>query len=93
MKNKLGDDVSPLKIILFGSFVLVPIIGLLAVFVLHSHLLAFISLPLVFIIFIMFMVLTAKDIIKAGNIKIKWISSCRIQKINTAGGTKNDSLE
>lgn len=70
VKDKLGNDVNPLKMVLFGIFVLILIIGLLAVFVLHSHLLAFICLPLVFIIFIMFAVLQIKDV-KSGKYQNK----------------------
>jgi len=55
---------------LFGIFVAILIIGILAVFVLHPYLLAFITLPLVFIIFIIFLFIQHKEI-KSGEYQNK----------------------
>ena len=70
LKDKLGEDVNPLKIVLFIAFIAVLVFGLIAVFILHSHLLAFMTLPLVFIFFIIFLFLQYREI-KSGKYKMK----------------------
>lgn len=62
MKNKLGNEVSPVKIGFFIAFVVVLLFGLISVFIIHSHLLAFITIPLFFILFIISVILQYRDI-------------------------------
>jgi glucan phosphoethanolaminetransferase (alkaline phosphatase superfamily) len=62
MKNKLGNEVSPVKIGFFIAFVVVLLFGLISVFIIHSHLLAFITIPLFFILFIISVVLQYRDV-------------------------------
>ncbi len=52
MKDNFGNEVSPVKIGFFIAFVIVLLFGLISVFIIHSHLLAFITIPLIFILFI-----------------------------------------
>ena len=62
MKNKLGNEVSPVKIGFFIAFVVVLLFGLISVFIIHSHLLAFITIPLFFILFIISVVLQYREV-------------------------------
>ncbi|MEM3925692.1 MAG: hypothetical protein QW239_06430 [Metallosphaera sp.] len=62
MKDKLGEDVSPVKIGFFIAFVVVLAFELISVFILHSHILAFITIPLIFILFIIALILLYKDV-------------------------------
>lgn len=70
MKNKLGEDVNLLKVGLFLAFVALLIFGLIAVFVLHSHILAFIVIPLFFLFFIVFLVIQYREV-KSGKFQNK----------------------
>jgi hypothetical protein len=52
MKDNFGNDVSPVKIGVFIAFVVVLLFCLISLFIIHSHFLAFITIPLIFILFI-----------------------------------------
>ncbi|MCW1291965.1 MAG: hypothetical protein QXV12_00840 [Candidatus Rehaiarchaeum fermentans] len=62
MKNKLGEDIRPTSIVYFILFVSVLIFGLISVFILHSRILAFITLALFFILFIISLIFQYKDV-------------------------------
>jgi len=62
LKNKLGEEVNLLRVGIFITFVVLLIFGLMAVFVLHSHILAFIAIPLFILFFIIFLVIQYRDV-------------------------------